>query len=103
VSPCFLAHDASQLAHSVPTVERKRCYAALKPPITLAQALQVALMAVSALTVLLSNCLEESQFVSSTPGRKRLVLEGPQAGAQQAALLGSDSDTDAAGEATHPR
>lgn len=51
-------------------------------------------MAVSALTVLLSNCLEESQFVSEPARRKRLVLEGP-----QAALLGSDSDEDAAGRA----
>ncbi|KAL4448640.1 hypothetical protein ABPG75_005859 [Micractinium tetrahymenae] len=53
----------------------------------------VALMAVSALTVLLSNCLEESQFVSAPSGRKRLILEGP-----QAALLGTDSEEDAAGD-----
>lgn len=51
-------------------------------------------MAVSALTVLLSNCLEESQFVSAPTRRKRLVLEGP-----QAALLGTDSEEDAAGDA----
>ena len=60
---------------------------ALPPP------LQVALMAVSALTVLLTNCLEESQFVAQPPGRRRLVLEGPLG----AALGGSDSDDEAAG------
>ncbi|PSC67511.1 importin-11 isoform X1 [Micractinium conductrix] len=52
----------------------------------------VALMAVSALTVLLSNCLEESQFVSAPPARKRLILEGPLGGAGGAALLGSDEE-----------
>ena len=55
--------------------------------------LQVALMAVSALTVLLSNCLEESQFVAQPPGRRRLVLEGPLG----AARGGSDSEDEAAG------
>ena len=49
-------------------------------------------MAVSALTVLLSNCLEESQFVSAPPARKRLILEGPLGGAGGAALLGSDEE-----------
>ncbi|KAL4857828.1 Importin-11 [Chlorella vulgaris] len=36
----------------------------------------VALMAVSAATALLGNCLEESQFVSQPPRRKKLQLEG---------------------------
>lgn len=49
-------------------------------------------MAVSALTVLLSNCLEESQFVSQPAGRRRLVLEGPGG----ATLALSDSEEDAA-------
>lgn len=33
-------------------------------------------MAVSAATALLGNCLEESQFVSQPPRRKKLQLEG---------------------------
>lgn len=54
---------------------------------------QVALMAVSALTVLLSNTLEESQFVSAPAQRKRLILEGPLAALQ----AGTDSEDEAAG------
>lgn len=50
-------------------------------------------MAVSALTVLLSNTLEESQFVAAPAQRKRLILEGP-----LAALQGpDDSEDEAAG------
>ena len=50
-------------------------------------------MAVSALTVLLSNTLEESQFVAAPARRKRLILEGP-----LAALQGpDDSEDEAAG------
>ena len=53
--------------------------------------LVVALMAVSALTVLLSNCLEESQFVGHSPQRKRLMLEGAPPG------MGGDEEEDATG------
>lgn len=54
----------------------------------------VALMAVSALTVLLNNCLEESQFVAQPAQRKRLVLEGPGTATLQAGT--SDSEEAAA-------
>ena len=50
-------------------------------------------MAVSALTVLLSTTLEESQFVAAPAQRKRLVLEGPLA----ALHAGTDSEDEAAG------
>ena len=50
-------------------------------------------MAVSALTVLLSNTLEESQFVAAPAQRKRLILEGPLAALQG----GADSEDEAAG------
>lgn len=52
-------------------------------------------MAVSALTVMLSSTLEESQFVAAPARRRRLVLEGPLAALQ--GMGDPDSDEEAAG------